>query len=94
MPAEPFRGRPGAVALGPWSRIPSVNPMGRALSGPEFFESRLTAYLEEWLGALGVRLERQPVAPGRDNLLAWYDQPGAPPHPFRRPSGHGAGRGA
>ncbi len=53
--------------------IPSVNPMGRGLSGPEFLESRLTAYLEEWLGSLGVRLERQPVAPDRDNLLAWYD---------------------
>ena len=55
--------------------IPSVNPMGRALAGPEFLESRLTAYLEDWFRALGVRLERQPVAPDRDNLLAWYDRP-------------------
>jgi acetylornithine deacetylase/succinyl-diaminopimelate desuccinylase family protein len=59
--------------------IPSVNPMGRALSGPEFFETKLTAYLEQWFDALGVRHERLPVAPGRDNLLAWYDQPGARP---------------
>ena len=51
--------------------------MGRALSGPEFFESTLTAYLEEWLAGLDVRVERQPAAPGRDNLLAWYDHPGA-----------------
>ena len=58
--------------------IPSVNPMGRAgLSGPEFLESRLTAYLEQWLGGLGVRLERQRIAPDRDNLLAWYDNPDA-----------------
>ncbi len=57
--------------------IPSVNPMGRSLAGPEFLESRLTAYLEEWLGSLGVRLEHQPVAPDRDNLLAWYDPPDA-----------------
>ncbi len=57
--------------------IPSVNPMGRGLSGPEFFESKLTDYLEDWLGLLGVRVERQVVAPGRDNLLAWYDHPGA-----------------
>jgi acetylornithine deacetylase/succinyl-diaminopimelate desuccinylase family protein len=57
--------------------IPSVNPMGRGLSGPEFLESRLTAYLEEWLGSRGVRLERQPIAPDRDNLLAWFDPPDA-----------------
>jgi acetylornithine deacetylase/succinyl-diaminopimelate desuccinylase family protein len=60
--------------------IPSVNPMGRALTGPEFLESKLTAYLEEWLRGLGVRLERQPVAPDRDNLLAWYDPQGARRH--------------
>lgn len=57
--------------------IPSVNPMGRALSGPDFFETRLTAYLDQWFDSLGVRHERQSVAPGRDNLLAWYDHPGA-----------------
>ena len=39
--------------------IPSVNPMGRALSGPEFFETKLTDYLEQWFDALGVRHERQ-----------------------------------
>jgi acetylornithine deacetylase/succinyl-diaminopimelate desuccinylase family protein len=55
--------------------IPSVNPMGRSLAGPEFFETRLTNYLEAWFHDLGVRFERQPVAPGRDNLLAWYDAP-------------------
>jgi acetylornithine deacetylase/succinyl-diaminopimelate desuccinylase family protein len=55
--------------------IPSVNPMGRSLAGPEFLESRLTSYLEDWLARLRVRLERQPVAPDRDNLLAWYDNP-------------------
>jgi acetylornithine deacetylase/succinyl-diaminopimelate desuccinylase-like protein len=55
--------------------IPSVNPMGRPVAGPEFLETRLSDYLEAWFGALGVRYERQPVAPGRDNLLAWYDAP-------------------
>jgi acetylornithine deacetylase len=55
--------------------IPSVNPMGRSLSGPELFEARLTGFLESWLRDLGVRCQRQPVAPGRDNLLAWYDAP-------------------
>ena len=57
--------------------IPSVNPMGRRLAGPEYFETRLTSYLEAWFRELGVRCERQPVAPGRDNLLAWYDAPDA-----------------
>ena len=57
--------------------IPSVNPMGRALSGPDFFETTLTGYLEQWFAALGVRHERQSVAAGRDNLLAWFDQPGS-----------------
>jgi len=57
--------------------IPSVNPMGRPLAGPEFLETRLTSYLEAWFHERGVRHERQPVAPGRDNLLAWYDAPGS-----------------
>jgi acetylornithine deacetylase/succinyl-diaminopimelate desuccinylase family protein len=57
--------------------IPSVNPMGRSVTGPEYFETRLTNYLEAWLRELGVRFERQPVAAGRDNLLAWYDAPRA-----------------
>jgi acetylornithine deacetylase/succinyl-diaminopimelate desuccinylase family protein len=55
--------------------IPSVNPMGRSLVGPEYFETRLAAYLETWFRELDVRFERQTVAPGRDNLLAWYDAP-------------------
>ncbi len=28
--------------------IPSVNPMGRNLTGPEYLEHRVTAYLERW----------------------------------------------
>jgi acetylornithine deacetylase/succinyl-diaminopimelate desuccinylase-like protein len=55
--------------------IPSVNPMGRGLVGPEFLEARLTDFLEAWFQALGVRCERQTVSPGRDNLLAWYEAP-------------------
>jgi acetylornithine deacetylase/succinyl-diaminopimelate desuccinylase-like protein len=57
--------------------IPSVNPMGRGLSGPHVFETRLTDYLESWFRERGVRHERQPVGAGRDNLLAWYDAPGS-----------------
>ncbi|MBN2477318.1 MAG: M20 family metallopeptidase [Pirellulales bacterium] len=57
--------------------VPSVNPMGRSVSGPPFGEDRLTDHLEELLGRLGLRTERQPVAPGRENLLARLD--GDPP---------------
>jgi acetylornithine deacetylase len=55
--------------------IPSVNPMGRPLCGREFLETGLTHFLEAWFLERGIRHERQPVAPGRDNLLAWYESP-------------------
>jgi acetylornithine deacetylase/succinyl-diaminopimelate desuccinylase-like protein len=57
--------------------IPSINPMGRPLQGPEIFEHRLTAYLEDAFRALGVRHERQPVAPLRDNIVAYHEPPDA-----------------
>lgn len=60
--------------------IPSVNTMGRAVSGPEYYETAITAFLEEWLRPLGVEIERQNVLPGRDNLLATYSPPGATRH--------------
>jgi acetylornithine deacetylase len=57
--------------------LPSVNPMGRPLQGPEIYEHQVTAYLENFFRTLGVPFERQPVAPRRDNLVAWCDPPGA-----------------
>jgi acetylornithine deacetylase len=57
--------------------IPSVNPMGRALFGPGILEAGLSDFLEGWFRDLGVPCERQTIAPGRDNLLARYDAPGA-----------------
>jgi acetylornithine deacetylase len=56
---------------------PSVNPMGRGLQGPEIFEHRVTAYLEEFFRDLGVPYERQTVAPQRDNIVARCNVPGA-----------------
>jgi acetylornithine deacetylase ArgE len=53
--------------------LPSVNPMGRPLSGPDIYEHRVTAYLENFFRSLGVPCERQPVAPLRENILAWTD---------------------
>jgi acetylornithine deacetylase len=52
-------------------RIPSVNPMGRPLSGPEYFEYQVTEYIEAFFRQLGVEYVRQPVAPLRDNIVAW-----------------------
>jgi acetylornithine deacetylase len=58
--------------------LPSVNPMGRTDLPPDLlYESRVTDYLEARLRDLGVPVERQQVAPGRDNLVARY----APPTP-------------
>jgi acetylornithine deacetylase/succinyl-diaminopimelate desuccinylase-like protein len=53
--------------------IPSVNPMGRDVSGPEFYEARLADYLELVYQKLGVPWVRQTVAPQRDNILARFD---------------------
>jgi acetylornithine deacetylase ArgE len=53
--------------------IPSVNPMGRADSGPTFYESRLTDYLQGLFQTLGLQTQRRSVAAGRDNLMARLD---------------------
>ena len=55
--------------------IPSVNPMGRGLTGPGFLEGKVSDYLEGWFRALGVVVERQVVSPGRDNVIARYESP-------------------
>jgi acetylornithine deacetylase len=51
-------------------RIPSVNPMGRPLVGPEYLEQALTQYLQTFFQNLGVAWLRQTVEPRRDNILA------------------------
>ena len=50
--------------------IPSVNPMGRDVSGSEYYEGALTDYLQRFFEQSGVSWERHPVAPHRDNILA------------------------
>ncbi len=57
--------------------IPSVNPMGRTLSGSAYLEAGMTAYLLRWFEELGVPCVRQEIAPGRENLIARYSQKGA-----------------
>lgn len=57
--------------------LPSVNPMGRDLLASIALEHRVTDYLEQFFRNLSVPFERQPVAPGRENIVARLDMPGA-----------------
>lgn len=57
-------------------RLPSINPMGRDLIGPDFFEYRVTDYLQRYFETLGVAWERQLIAPKRENIIARYEKPG------------------
>ena len=57
--------------------IPSVNPMGRPLQGPEIFEEGVTAYVETFFRGLGVRSERQSIVPRRANIVGFHEPPGA-----------------
>lgn len=57
--------------------IPSVNPMGRDVTGPEFFETRVTEYLCQHLTSRGIPFESIEVAPGRSNVIARIDSPGS-----------------
>jgi len=61
-------------------RRPSVNPMGRDVSGPEYLEGRVTDYLVQRFMSAGIPWVRQAVGPGRDNFLARLDAtvPAAP----------------
>ena len=51
-------------------RLPSVNPMGRILTGPDYLEGRVTDYLLGRLSKIGLNPVRQTVSPGRDNIIA------------------------
>src|SRR5258708_10115098 len=57
--------------------IPSVNPMGRDVHGSEYLETRLSDYLERFFHKLGVECQRMEVLPGRSNVVARIDRPGA-----------------
>ncbi len=52
---------------------PSVNPMGKSASGPEFLENRLTEVLESIFDQLGLPHQRQTVHPRRENIVARLD---------------------
>ncbi len=50
--------------------LPSVNPMGRDVSGDIYFEHRVTDYLQQLFTRLGLPWQRHTVAPQRDNIIA------------------------
>ncbi len=50
--------------------IPSINPMGREVSGPEYGEARIADYVVDFLGRHGIAAKRREVQPGRENVLA------------------------
>jgi len=54
-------------------RLPSVNPMGRDVSGEEYFEYQVTDYLERLFDRLGLPWRRQTIEPRRDNIVARLD---------------------
>jgi acetylornithine deacetylase len=68
---------PVARLLAELVSIPSVNPMGRPVVGPEYLEGRLGAYLEAFFREHGIPFERRPVSPGRDNLIARFEGSGS-----------------
>lgn len=51
-------------------RIPSINPMGKPVEGPEYLEYAVTEFLQRLFTERGWQWERQTVAPQRDNILA------------------------
>jgi acetylornithine deacetylase/succinyl-diaminopimelate desuccinylase-like protein len=69
-----------ASTLADLVRRPSVNPMGRGVTGPEYLEGRVTDYLVQRFDAAGLTWARQSVAPGRDNVVVRLEatRPGCP----------------
>ncbi|MBX9679767.1 MAG: M20 family metallopeptidase [Gemmataceae bacterium] len=57
--------------------LPSVNPMGRESAAEISCEHRVAAYLERFFRGLGVPYEKQQAAPGRENVVARFERPGA-----------------
>lgn len=53
--------------------IPSVNPMGKNLSGPFYTEGAVAGYIRDFLAALGISAELFGEDPERPNLLAYIN---------------------
>jgi len=53
--------------------IPSMNPMGRPRTGPEYSEAAIAGYVESYLRRHGIDVERDECAPGRPNVIGRLD---------------------
>ena len=53
-----------------WSEFRASIQWDRAVAGDEYYEHRLTEYLEQFFRRLGVRCLRQEIEPRRDNIMA------------------------
>ncbi|SFI49425.1 M20 family metallopeptidase [Planctomicrobium piriforme] len=58
--------------------IPSVNPMGKDLTGPIYFEHGMTNWLIRFFQQLDIPYEVHEVSRGRCNVVARLDSPDAP----------------
>lgn len=53
--------------------IPSVNPMGKGLTGPMYTERNMASYIQDFLADLGIRAELFGADAERPNLVAFID---------------------
>ena len=63
--------------LGQLVALPSVNPMGGPADESICFEGRVSDWLVDFFRSIGATYERLEVSPGRDNVIARYESPGA-----------------
>ena len=53
--------------------IPSVNPMGKGLTGPAYSERNMALFIQNFLTELGIRAELFGSDAERPNLVAFID---------------------
>jgi acetylornithine deacetylase/succinyl-diaminopimelate desuccinylase-like protein len=63
--------------LGQLVALPSVNPMGGSVDASICYESRVSDWLVRFFQSIGAPYERLEVSPGRDNVIARFESPGA-----------------
>ncbi len=58
--------------------IPSVNPMGKNVSGPIYLESQVSAFVKDKFESIGLETEVWEVEQGRPNVVGFWEQKGKP----------------
>jgi acetylornithine deacetylase/succinyl-diaminopimelate desuccinylase-like protein len=79
-PRRPAALPPVARLLSDLIAVPSVNPAFLPAGDPRTGEARVAAHLESLARRAGLEVSRQPVAPGRDNLIVRLRPGGALRH--------------